>query len=87
VIDNSGSMAGTSIAQAKASLIYGLGHLQPAERFNVIRFDHTLSVLFPSAVPADAERPGHLFRDRAAGRRRHGNGAGDARGAERSAGR
>jgi Ca-activated chloride channel homolog len=58
VIDNSGSMGGTSITQAKASLIYGLGHLQPADRFNVIRFDHTLSVLFPNAVPADAEHIG-----------------------------
>ncbi|MBV9561118.1 MAG: marine proteobacterial sortase target protein, partial [Bradyrhizobium sp.] len=39
VIDNSGSMGGTSIEQAKASLIYALGRLQPNERFNVIRFD------------------------------------------------
>jgi Ca-activated chloride channel family protein len=58
VIDNSGSMGGTSITQAKASLIYALGQLQPSDRFNVIRFDHTLSVLFPSAVPADAEHLG-----------------------------
>ena len=29
VIDNSGSMGGTSITQAKASLIYALGRLQP----------------------------------------------------------
>jgi len=58
VIDNSGSMGGTSITQAKASLIYGLGHLQRPDRFNVIRFDHTLSVLFPNAVPADAEHIG-----------------------------
>ena len=41
VIDNSGSMGGTSITQAKASLIYALGRLQPTDRFNVIRFDHT----------------------------------------------
>jgi len=57
VIDNSGSMGGTSIIQAKASLLYGLGRLQPADRFNVIRFDHTMDVLFPASVPADA---GHL---------------------------
>jgi Ca-activated chloride channel homolog len=59
VIDNSGSMGGTSIVQAKASLIYALGRLQPADRFNVIRFDHTMDVLFPASVPADAE---HLRR-------------------------
>ena len=59
VIDNSGSMGGTSIIQAKASLIYALGRLQPKDRFNVIRFDHTMDVLFPDSVPADA---GHLAR-------------------------
>jgi Ca-activated chloride channel family protein len=54
VIDNSGSMGGTSIAQAKASLIFGLGRLQPNDRFNVIRFDHTMDVLFTDPVPADS---------------------------------
>lgn len=54
VIDNSGSMGGTSIVQAKASLLYALGRLQPGDRFNVIRFDDTMTVLFPSPVPADA---------------------------------
>lgn len=54
VIDNSGSMGGPSIVQAKASLLYALGRLQPADRFNVIRFDHTMTVLFPAPVPADA---------------------------------
>ena len=58
VIDNSGSMGGTSIIQAKASLIYALGRLQPNDRFNVIRFDHTMDVLFPGSVPADAEHLG-----------------------------
>src|SRR5216683_5746199 len=58
VLDNSGSMGGTSIVQAKASLLYALGRLQPADRFNVIRFDHTMDVLFPAAVPADAEHLG-----------------------------
>jgi Ca-activated chloride channel homolog len=57
VIDNSGSMGGTSIAQAKASLIFGLSRLQPGDRFNVIRFDHTMDVLFADSVPADA---GHI---------------------------
>jgi Ca-activated chloride channel family protein len=58
VIDNSGSMAGTSIIQAKAGLVYALGRLQPNDRFNVIRFDHTMDVLFPSSVPADARHIG-----------------------------
>ena len=58
VIDNSGSMGGVSIIQAKASLIYALGRLQPADRFNVIRFDHTMDVLFPSSVAADREHVG-----------------------------
>jgi Ca-activated chloride channel family protein len=59
VIDNSGSMGGTSIVQAKASLIYALGRLQPRDRFNVIRFDHTMDVLFSNSVPADASHIGH----------------------------
>ncbi|KWV46284.1 marine proteobacterial sortase target protein [Bradyrhizobium macuxiense] len=52
VIDNSGSMGGTSIVQAKASLLYALGRLQPTDRFNVIRFDDTMDVLFPTPVAA-----------------------------------
>jgi Ca-activated chloride channel family protein len=58
VIDNSGSMGGTSIIQAKASLLYALGRLQPTDRFNVIRFDDTMDVLFAASVPADAEHVG-----------------------------
>jgi Ca-activated chloride channel family protein len=58
VIDNSGSMGGTSIVQAKASLIYALGRLQPNDRFNVIRFDHAMDILFPSSVSADKEHIG-----------------------------
>src|SRR4029077_4379168 len=54
VIDNSGSMGGTSLMQAKASLVYALGRLKPTDRFNVIRFDHTMDVLFPDTVPAEA---------------------------------
>ena len=59
VIDNSGSMGGTSIIQAKASLLYALGRLQPTDRFNVIRFDDTMDVLFPASVPADAAHIGN----------------------------
>ena len=71
MIDNSGSMGGTSMVQAKASLLYALGRLKPADRFNVIRFDHTMDVLFADAVPADREnsrapRLRHRARRRAA---------------------
>jgi Ca-activated chloride channel homolog len=54
VIDNSGSMGGTSIAQAKASLLFALGRLKTSDRFNVIRFDHTMEALFADTVAADA---------------------------------
>lgn len=62
VIDNSGSMGGMSILQAKSSLLFGLDHLQPGDSFNIVRFDNTLEVLFPAAVPADGE---HLARAKA----------------------
>ncbi len=52
VIDNSGSMGGTSIIQARASLIFGLERLGDNDRFNVIRFDNTFTQLFPRSVAA-----------------------------------
>ncbi|GLK57587.1 marine proteobacterial sortase target protein [Methylopila capsulata] len=52
VIDNSGSMGGPSMAQAKASLAFALRRLKPADRFNVIRFDDTMDTLFADALPA-----------------------------------
>jgi Ca-activated chloride channel family protein len=55
VIDNSGSMSGESIRQAKAALSMALKELKPGDKFNVIRFDDTLTKLFDDAVPADAE--------------------------------
>ncbi|WP_448953253.1 marine proteobacterial sortase target protein [Labrys neptuniae] len=55
VIDNSGSMGGTSIEQARASLAYALGRLTPSDRFNVIRFDDTFTNLFGETLPATAE--------------------------------
>jgi Ca-activated chloride channel family protein len=58
VIDNSGSMGGPSMAQAKDSLVYALGRLKPGDRFNVIRFDDTMDMLFADTVPADAEAIG-----------------------------
>ncbi len=58
VIDNSGSMDGPSMQQAKDALLLGLDTLKPADRFNVIRFDDTYDVLFRDAVPASAEMIG-----------------------------
>lgn len=52
VIDNSGSMAGESMIAAKDSLLYALRTLRPQDRFNVIRFDDTMTELFPAPVAA-----------------------------------
>lgn len=53
VIDTSGSMAGAPIAQARSSLLRGLGTLSPADRFNVIQFNSQTHALFMQAVPAN----------------------------------
>jgi len=52
VIDNSGSMHGTSIDQAKAALKLALERLRPGDTFNVIRFNHTTDAVFPGAQAA-----------------------------------
>lgn len=52
VIDNSGSMGGESMKEAKASLVYALKTLRPQDHFNVIRFDDTLTQLFTRSVAA-----------------------------------
>lgn len=62
VIDNSGSMGGESIRQARDSLLFGLDRLKPGDRFNVIRFDDTYSQLFARSVAASS---GNLQRARA----------------------
>ncbi len=46
VIDTSGSMQGTSIEQAKASLIRALGKLRAQDRFNIIEFNSGWTRLF-----------------------------------------
>jgi Ca-activated chloride channel homolog len=53
VIDNSGSMGGTSIAQAKAGLLFALDRLKSNDRFNVIRFDDTMEAVFADTVASD----------------------------------
>ena len=55
VIDNSGSMSGPSMDQAKASLLLALDRLDTNDTFNVIRFDHEFDQVFPTAVRADRE--------------------------------
>ena len=53
VIDNSGSMGGDSMDEAKASLEHALRTLRPQDHFNVIRFDDTMTKLFDSSVQRD----------------------------------
>ena len=55
IIDTSGSMGGSSILQAKRSLILALERLRPNDRFNVIEFNSTHTRLFPQTMPADAQ--------------------------------
>lgn len=55
VIDNSGSMGGQSIKQAKQSLQLALGRLKPHDKFNIVRFDDTMELVFPRAVEANEE--------------------------------
>ena len=55
VIDNSGSMSGESMDQAKQGLLLALDRLKPGDEFNVIRFDDTMDMLFPTAVAASGQ--------------------------------
>jgi Ca-activated chloride channel homolog len=55
VVDTSGSMAGTSIAQAIASLRTGLAALDPSDRFNVIEFNSSAHRLFEGSRYATRE--------------------------------
>lgn len=55
VIDNSGSMAGASIRQAREALALAIARLTPNDRFNIIRFDDTYEMFFQSLVPATSD--------------------------------
>jgi Ca-activated chloride channel family protein len=55
VIDNSGSMSGESMDQAKQGLLLALDRLAPTDEFNVIRFDDTMDMLFTAAVSANEQ--------------------------------
>ncbi len=52
VVDTSGSMHGTSIAQAKAALKLALRRLRPDDRFNIIQFSSYTRALHQHAVDA-----------------------------------
>jgi Ca-activated chloride channel family protein len=56
VIDNSGSMGGSSMGEAKASLVHALSTLRTQDKFNIIRFDDTMTQLFEHSVPASADQ-------------------------------
>jgi len=51
IIDTSGSMQGTSLAQARAALKFGLQFLGPDDRFNLIQFNSNSELLFSESVP------------------------------------
>ena len=55
VLDNSGSMHGASIEQAKAALKLALDRLRPADTFNLVRFNHTTDAVFSGAQPATSQ--------------------------------
>ncbi len=53
ILDVSGSMAGTSIIQAKAAISLALTKLRPSDHFNIIIFSNDTRALFSGAKPAD----------------------------------
>jgi Ca-activated chloride channel family protein len=55
VIDISVSMAGASLREAKASLLFALDRLAPEDSFNVLSFSARTRALFPGSWPADPE--------------------------------
>jgi len=55
VIDSSGSMAGTSIVQARTALAMALARLNAGDRFNIVEFNDQASSLFDAPVPATAQ--------------------------------
>ncbi len=51
IVDTSGSMGGTSIEQAKQSLLFSLAQLSSIDTFNIIEFNSTRRALFAEAQP------------------------------------
>jgi Ca-activated chloride channel family protein len=56
VIDNSGSMGGTSMEAAKQSLDHALDTLRLEDSFNLIRFDDTMTQLFEHSTKATPDQ-------------------------------
>jgi len=56
VLDTSGSMAGTSIRQAREALALALERLVPQDRFNVIEFNSYAHALFPDSREATPDQ-------------------------------
>ncbi len=55
IVDTSGSMAGTSIEQAKASLQLALSNLSDRDRFNIVAFNSGFHQYAPQSQPASAQ--------------------------------
>ncbi len=55
VVDTSGSMLGTRMDQAKAALVYFLEHLDPRDRFRIIRFSTDVDASFETLADANEE--------------------------------
>ncbi|MDO6427931.1 marine proteobacterial sortase target protein [Thalassotalea sp. 1_MG-2023] len=53
VIDTSGSMAGTSMKQAKNALAWAISDLSSTDTFNVIAFNSTANKVFQQSMPAN----------------------------------
>ncbi|MFA9561575.1 MAG: marine proteobacterial sortase target protein, partial [Nitrospirota bacterium] len=56
VIDTSGSMAGSSLTQAKAALTLALLRLTPKDSFNLIQFNTVTQALYSTSQPASISR-------------------------------
>ena len=54
IIDTSGSMGGSSIKQAKRSLILAIEQLTPQDRFNIIEFNSTSQSLYDDYTAANS---------------------------------
>ncbi|MGB0714193.1 MAG: marine proteobacterial sortase target protein, partial [Gammaproteobacteria bacterium] len=54
VIDTSGSMSGTSMEQAKAALLMGLGRLKAQDRFQLIEFNTVTRAMSDVLIPPSA---------------------------------
>lgn len=55
LIDVSGSMAGTSIEQARAALLQALARLTPQDRFHIVAYNHAFFAFRPTPLPASAD--------------------------------